>query len=82
MKMQKVKAYLTIIDEYGLAIRASQWPSELQEHCDEYNAEMLGEDWRQKRRKKVMMTVEFEVPCDVFDPPNIPLVKGQISEEE
>ena len=81
MTKQKIKAHLVISDGYGTAIIASQWISELQEHCDEHNAESLGDGWRSSRRRRAVVTVEFEVDDDVFNPEPIPVVAAAVTQE-
>lgn len=76
MAKQKVKAHLVVSDGYGVAIAASQWIGELQEHCDTWNADEGGANWRNERRSRAIVTVEFEIDDSIFEPPPIPVYEG------
>ncbi len=78
----KVKAHVIISKGYGTAITASQWLNELQESCDGHNAEYCGSGWQFEPRNRIVVTVEFEVPDDAFDPPEILEVKGTLVGED
>jgi len=77
----KVKAHLVVAKGYERAITASQWVDEVLDHCDEHNKENGGENWRHERLDRTVVTVEFEVPDSVFDPPDPPIVlQGTVSD--
>ena len=80
--MQKVTAHLIISKDYGTAISASQWIGELKEHCDDYNSDHHGDDWRTKDEERTVVTVEFEVPKDIFKRQPILSVIGKLKTVE
>jgi len=74
----KVKAYVMVSKGYGLAISASQWPSEMENSCEEHNREHFGEEYLSRQKERAVVTVEFEVPDSVFERPPRPEVKGNM----
>ena len=75
----KIKAHLIVCKGYGLAISASQWIDDLREQTDEHNREYTGDNWRNEEKDRVVITVEFECPNEVFAPlPKPPEIKAKI----
>lgn len=74
----KVKAHVMVSKGHGLAIDASQWPSELENSCEEYNREYLGEEYLSQPKDRAVVTVEFEVADSVFERPPRPEVEGKM----
>jgi hypothetical protein len=81
MTKRKIKAHLIVGADYDTAIVGSQFVSELQENCDEHNSEFCGENWRNERRDRVVVTVEFEIDDDLFEPKPIPVVAATEAQE-
>lgn len=79
----KVKAHLVVSKGYHLAITASQWVDEVLEHCEEYNKEHHGEGYLTKPKERAVVTVEFEVPDNVFNPlPPPPVIQGKVVDKK
>lgn len=86
----KVTAHVLVHKGYGIAIEASQWRDTLEQKSEEYNqgrfapgfiddtehdATYLGHD-----KVAAVVTVEFEVPDDVFVRQPTTIVAGTIKE--
>jgi len=75
----KVKAHLVVSKGYGLAITASQWLDQLRIETEKHNRDYHGEDYLSHPKDRAVVTVEFEVPDDVFNPPPAPpIIQGEI----
>ena len=75
----KVKANVIIKKEYGLALAASQDLVQLRNDCEEHNRDYYGENHLFEPKDWVVVTVEFEVPDDVFNPlPTPPTIQGEL----
>ncbi|MFZ3054773.1 MAG: hypothetical protein WA091_02230 [Minisyncoccales bacterium] len=70
----KVKAHLIVSKGYGLALAASQWIDQLRNDCEEHNRDYHGDDYLSQPKDRAVVTVEFEVPDNVFNPPPAPLI--------
>lgn len=76
----KVTAHLVVSKGYSRAIIASQSINEVVTHCEEYNEEHWGENYRTKDRERAVITVEFEVPDEIFKRQPIVEVPGKVIE--
>jgi hypothetical protein len=74
----KVKAHLVVSKGYGSAIVCSQWIGEMHEHCEVFNREHFGPEYLSRDRERAVVTVEFEVPDNIFHRDAVPQVEGKI----
>lgn len=87
-KIMKVKGHIMVMKGYGTAIMASQWRDELAQRCEERNQEHYapGDDDEPEHdstylahyRSCAVVTVEFDVPDDVFKRQPLPEVQGVV----
>ncbi len=79
----KVTTHIVVQRGYARGITASQDIGELIEQCDDYNRDQCGENWQQELRERAIVSVEFEVPDSVFQPPPPPVVlQGTVNGEK
>ena len=74
----KVVAHVVVAKGYSIAIKASQWVDELQQHCEECNQEAFGDRYLSEDRERAVVTVTFEVPEHVFKRQTVAEIKGEI----
>ena len=74
----KVVAHVVVARGYGIAIKASQWIDELQQHCEDSNREAYGDGYLSEDRERAVVTVTFEVPDHVFKRQTVPEIAGEI----
>jgi hypothetical protein len=72
----KFTAHILIEKDYWLGLDASQWPSGLIQAAEEFNEEYHGVDWRSHPRQRAVVTVEFDVPDNIFEREAIETIKG------
>lgn len=81
--MMKVTAHIVVAKGSRLALAASQWPAQLIEQCEERNRELHesdgASDYLAHDRDSTVVTVEFEVPDEVFKRTSLLVLQGSVT---
>jgi len=71
----KVTAHLKIAPD-GKAYAAMPYPQMMEESCEEHNREYLGPGYLSRDKQFAAVTVEFEVPDNIFKRAPLPVFKA------